>query len=158
LPNKQQGAPYSALRGLLHQENNMRKYSFTVSVEKPIEDAIDVLKTALMNNKLGIISDVDVSGIVKNKLKEEMEPYRILGACNPRMAKTMIAESSVIGTLLPCTIVAREHQGITTFDFMDPEVVLGLAENETVNKVAKEAKTQLLKTKEDLEMKVNPTV
>ena len=129
----------------------MQKYSFTVRIEKPINDAIELLKTSLMNNKLGIVSDVDVSDIVKNKLKEEMEPYRILGACNPKMAKTMIAESSVIGALLPCTIVARENQGITSFDFMDPEVVLSLAENETINKVATEAKTQLLKTKEDLE-------
>ena len=129
----------------------MSKYCFSVSLEMPIEVAIELLKKTLMNHHLGIVSDVSVSDIVKNKLNEEMAPYRILGACNPKMAKTMIDESADIGTLLPCTITARENKGVTTFDFMDPETVLDLAENNIINQVAKEAKAKLFLVKQELE-------
>jgi uncharacterized protein (DUF302 family) len=43
-----------------------------------------------MKHHLGIVSDVNVSDIVKSKLNEDMSAYRLLGACNPGMAKNMI--------------------------------------------------------------------
>lgn len=129
----------------------MPNYCFSVSLNVPMDEAIDTLKKTLMDHHLGIVSDVGVSDIVKNKLNEDMNPYRILGACNPKMAKTMIDEVADIGSLLPCTITAREVAGVTTFDFMDPEIVLGLAENNVVNQVAQEAKAKLLSVKKALE-------
>lgn len=129
----------------------MSAYSFTVTINKPIDEAIEILTKSLMNNKLGIVSDVRVSDIVKNKLNETMDPCRILGACNPMMAKTMIEDTSAIGALLPCTIFARERDGVTILDFMDPEAILGLENSDAINEVAKQAKEQLLKTIEDIE-------
>ena len=72
-----------------------------------------------------------------------MPAYRILGACNPKMAKVMIEAIPQAGALLPCTIVAREVDGKTVFDFMDPVTVLGIADNETMNAVAAEATEKL---------------
>jgi uncharacterized protein (DUF302 family) len=72
-----------------------------------------------------------------------MLPYRLLGACNPGMAKTMLDDLPEAGVLLPCTIVAREVGGNTIIDFMDPVTVLGIANNDTMNKVAHDAKEKL---------------
>ncbi len=121
----------------------MTRFVFSAELDQPIDAAIETLKAALMKHHLGIVSDVDVAAIVKNKLDQEMTPYRILGACNPKMAKTMIDEIPQAGALLPCTIVAREDNGKTTFDFMDPVNVLGIAENDTMNQVAAEAAEKL---------------
>ena len=128
-------------------------YVFTTQINQPIDDAVETLKSALMKHHLGIVSDVNVAGIVKNKLDQDMPAYRILGACNPQMAKTMIDDLPEVGVLLPCTIVAREVGGNTVIDFMDPVAVLGIANNETVNNVAKDADEKLKAAIADLERK-----
>ena len=121
----------------------MTRFAFSAELDQPLEPAIEALKAALMKQHLGIVSDVNVAALVKNKLDQDMTPYRILGACNPKMAKTMIDSVPQAGALLPCTIVAREADGKTTFDFMDPVAVLGIAENDTMNQVAAEATDKL---------------
>jgi uncharacterized protein (DUF302 family) len=118
-------------------------FVFSTQINLPIDEAIEALKSALMKHHLGIVSDVNVSGIVKNKLNQDMPAYRLLGACNPGMAKTMIDDLPEVGVLLPCTIVAREVAGNTVINFMDPVTVLGIANNETVNKVARDAEEKL---------------
>jgi uncharacterized protein (DUF302 family) len=129
----------------------MTQYFFSSQLQQPIDEAIETLKATLMNHHLGIVSDVNVAGIVKNKLDQDMSAYRILGACNPKMAKTMIDAVPQAGALLPCTIVAREENGSTVFDFMDPVNVLALAGNETMNQVANEAKEKLQAVIKDLQ-------
>lgn len=128
----------------------MANFSFSAEVDQPIDDAIATLKTALMGHHLGIVSEVDAAGIIKNKLGEEIAPYRILGACNPKMAKAMIEAVPQAGALLPCTIVAREVEGKTFFDFMDAEIVLGLADNDVMKTVAAEAMEKLKAAVADL--------
>ncbi len=128
----------------------MPKFAFSVRVEQSIDDAIETLKSTLMNHHLGIVSDVNVAGIVKNKLGGDMPAYRILGACNPKMAKTMIDALPEAGALLPCTIVARETEGGTAFDFMDPVTVLGIAGNSVMDQVATEAAEKLKAVAADL--------
>jgi uncharacterized protein (DUF302 family) len=129
----------------------MMNFVFSTQINQPIDDAIGTLKNALMKHHLGIVSDVNVSGIVKNKLNQDMPAYRLLGACNPQMAKTMIDDLPEVGVLLPCTIVAREVAGNTVVDFMDPVTVLGVANNETINKVAQDARERLEAAIADLE-------
>jgi len=126
-------------------------YTLTTSLKQPIDEAIATLKSTLMTHKLGIVSEVDVQATVKNKLNEDIAPYRILGACNPGMAKKIIEAAPEAGALLPCTIVAREENGETIFHFMAPEPVLGLEKNTTVQDVAKLATEHLTAAISDLE-------
>lgn len=125
-------------------------FVFSTQIDQPVDEAIETLKAALMKHHLGIVSDVNVSGIIKNKLDQDMPAYRLLGACNPGMAKTMLDDLPEVGVLLPCTIVAREVAGNTVVDFMDPVTVLGIADNETVNKVAQDARERLTAVIADL--------
>jgi len=129
----------------------MSNYVFSTTLNQSIDAAIETLKATLMNHHLGIVSDVNVAGIVKTKLEQDMPAYRILGACNPKMAKTMIDAEPSAGVLLPCTIVARAVDGATVFDFMDPLAVLGIADNAVMNQVAAEATEKLKAVVSDLE-------
>ena len=126
-------------------------YTLTASIKQPIDDAIETLKSTLMNHKLGIVSEINVQAAIKNKLGEDIAPYRILGACNPGMAKKIIEAAPEAGALLPCTIVVREEDGTTIFHFMAPEPVLGLEGNAVVQEVAKEATQHLNAVISDLE-------
>ncbi len=118
-------------------------YTLNTSIDQNIDQAIETLKSTCMNHKLGIVSDIDVQATIKNKLGEDITPYRILGACNPGMAKKIIEAVPEAGALLPCTIVVREEGGKTHFHFMAPESVLGLERNDVVEAVAKEATSHL---------------
>ena len=111
-------------------------YTLNTRIKQPIDQAIETLKGVLMEHKLGIVSEVNVQATIKNKLGEDIAPYRILGACNPGMAKQIIEAAPEAGALLPCTIAVREENGETILHFMAPEPVLGLENNATVKEVA----------------------
>ena len=126
-------------------------YTLNTSLNQPIDEAIETLKSTLMTHKLGIVSEIDVQATLKNKLDEDIAPYRILGACNPGMAKQIIEAAPEAGALLPCTIVAREEDGKTIFHFMAPEPVMSLESNEVVQEIATLATSHLKAVIVDLE-------
>ena len=126
-------------------------YTLTTRLKQPIDEAIETLKSILMTHKLGIVSEINVQATIKNKLDEDIAPYRILGACNPGMAKKIIEAAPEAGALLPCTIVAREENNETIFHFMAPVPVLGLEDNATVQEIAKLATEHLTAAITDLE-------
>lgn len=126
-------------------------YSFSVELDLDMDAAITLLGTVLAENKLGIVSDVNVAGIIKNKLGADLPSYRILGACNPGLAKRVIESCPSAGTLLPCNIIARTAENHTILEFMNPVDVFNLEENEEVRKVADEAIAILENVKKALE-------
>ena len=126
-------------------------YSFSVEMNQPVDDAIETLTRALAEEKLGIVSDVNVAAIMKKKLDLDVPPYRILGACAPGLAKRVLDAEPEAGALLPCNIIVRETgEAKTSVDFMDPVNVLGLADNPTINDVASEARAILQRVADKL--------
>jgi len=120
------------------------KYGFGKTILVSFEDAIDVVIAALKTEGFGVLTDIDVQATLKNKLGEEMPPYRILGACNPPLAhKALIAEPS-IGLLLPCNVVVRQDEaGTVHVEFMDPSAVLGMVDNPAVHDLAQDVTERL---------------
>lgn len=68
--------------------------------------------------------------VFKAKLNEERPAYRILGLCNPGLAKSVITAEA--GTLLPCNLVVREVEDKTVFNFLDPEPLLALTQDDAI--------------------------
>ncbi|MEE9494586.1 MAG: DUF302 domain-containing protein [Gammaproteobacteria bacterium] len=120
-------------------------YSFNVTLKKPYADAYDILMGALQAEKFGVVSDINVQAVLKNKMDVDYPGYRILGACKPGIAKQIADADPDAGVLLPCSILIRETQdGNSVIAFMDPVEVLGLSESKTVHTLAAEAKQELL--------------
>jgi uncharacterized protein (DUF302 family) len=69
-----------------------------------------------------------------------MEPYIILGACNPQLAHRALEQEPEIGLLLPCNVVVRAQDAGSRVDIADPQAMLG---NEQLNAIAQEAKQRL---------------
>ena len=119
-------------------------YAFGVELHKPFNEALAQVQEAIQAECLGVVSDVDVQAIMRNKLQEEIAPYRMLGACAPGLAKRVMEAEPEAGAFLPCTVIVREIKpGVTGITFMDPEAVLGLTENPAVLQVGRDARAMI---------------
>jgi uncharacterized protein (DUF302 family) len=126
-------------------------YVFGVVLESPFEEAVARVKEALGAEKLGLVSEVDVGGIVRTKLGEDIGGYRILGACAPGLARRVIQAQPAAGALLPCNVVIRAiNAASTAVDFMDPVSVLALARTPEIDAVAAEARAILERARDRL--------
>lgn len=120
------------------------KYGFGTTVPMDFEQAIDVVTEALKQEGFGILTDIDVQATLKQKLGEDMPPYRILGACNPPLAHRALTAEPSIGLLLPCNVVVRQvESGAVYVEFMDPKAVLALTDNPAVHDLAQSVRQRL---------------
>ena len=119
-------------------------YGFGKHVDDDFTGAIETVTAELQKEGFGVLSDIDVSAKMKEKLDKDMPRYRILGACNPPLAYQAINTEAEIGLLLPCNVLVREDEGGRVHvSFMDPEAVMSLVGRPDVEPLAKEVKERL---------------
>ena len=119
-------------------------FGFGKVVDLDFDAAVDKVTGELGKVGFGVLSDIDVAGKMKEKLGKDMPRYRILGACKPPLAYQALRAVPDIGLLLPCNVVVREDaDGRVHVDFMDPESVLSLVDNEAVAPLAAEVRKTL---------------
>ncbi len=126
-------------------------YGFGTTLQVPYEEALARVKKALKTEGFGILSEIDVRQTLREKLGEEMEPYMILGACNPELAHRALTQELEIGLLLPCNVVVRAEGGHQSrVDIADPQAMLGIVGNHQLDTIATEAKQRLQRALESL--------
>ena len=78
----------------------MPQYVFGKTVATPYEETLQRATAALAAEGFGVLTEIDVAATIKKKLGKDMEPYKILGACNPQFAHRAIEMEPQIGALL----------------------------------------------------------
>ncbi len=109
---------------------------------------------ALKAQGFGILSEIDVQKTLKEKLGLGYEPYLILGACNPNLARQALDTDRDIGLLLPCNVVLRQLEGEVEVSILDPEAMFSLTEEATrrqLEPLAQEARVRLSRALQTLE-------
>jgi uncharacterized protein (DUF302 family) len=120
------------------------KFGFGKPVAAKFDDAVKNVTDELMKEGFGILTEIDVAATLKEKLGEDMPPYRILGACNPSLAHQAVTAVPEIGLLLPCNVLVREDEaGQVHVSFMDPGAVLGLVDDPGIEPLAAQVKEKL---------------
>lgn len=107
-------------------------YTIQKRVDGDFDDVIERTTAALQDEGFGILSDIDFGATFEAKLDldEEYRNYRVLGACNPGLARQGLDEEIGLGTLLPCNVAVYEaDDGDVVVAAVDPERLLGIADN-----------------------------
>ncbi|HEY0720309.1 MAG TPA: DUF302 domain-containing protein [Gammaproteobacteria bacterium] len=126
-------------------------YGFTVAVQGNFDQAVARVTEELKKEGFGVLTEIDVAATLKAKLGVDKRPYKILGACNPKLANQAIDAEPDIGLLLPCNVVVREdEQGKVIVGFMDPLPVLGLVERKELESLGGEVRAKLMRVRDAL--------
>lgn len=107
--------------------------------------AVARVKEELGKEGFGVLTEIDVTATLKQKLNESFRPYVILGACNPPLAFQALSAERDIGVLLPCNVVvyAADEPGKSVVAAIDPESSLGRTGRKDLAPLAAEVKRRL---------------
>jgi uncharacterized protein (DUF302 family) len=126
-------------------------YGFGTTLPVSYEEAVSRVKEALKAEGFGVLTEIDVRQTLHEKLLIEMEPYLILGACNPQLAHRALEQEPNVGLLLPCNVVVRAEKEGSRVEVADPKVMLGIVGKMQITSLAEEAKERLQRVVASLE-------
>ena len=119
-------------------------YYFTKRVEYGFNDAIERVTEALSKEGFGILTQIDVTELLKKKLDVDFRPYRIFGACNPQYALKALKSEDKIGTMVPCNVVVQVNaNGETEVTSIDPKESTIAVRNDTIANITTEMREKL---------------
>ncbi|MEU1204254.1 DUF302 domain-containing protein [Nocardia sp. NPDC005825] len=108
--------------------------------------AVERTRKALSEQGFGILTEIDVTATMKQKLDADLENYLILGACNPPLAHAALEVDRQIGLLLPCNVIVRDdrsREGAVLVEAMDPQLLVQVAGDPGLKEVADTAAAKL---------------
>jgi len=113
----------------------------TYYIAKTLDGPIDAVATrvveALKSEGFGVPTEIDVSSVLKEKIGADLPPYRILGACNPKLAHQALSAENKIGVMLPCNVILRqEADGRVEVAAVDPVASMGAVQNAVLAEIA----------------------
>jgi uncharacterized protein (DUF302 family) len=118
-------------------------YGISTRTALPFAEVVASVREALKAQGFGVLTEIDVQANLRDRLGEDMEPYLILGACNPPLAHRALAADRSIGLLLPCNVVIRADAGQTVIEALDPQTMIAVAGEPALQPVADEASRRL---------------
>ena len=115
------------------------KPGLQIDLAVPIEVAVEKIKKAFLEEGFGTVTEMNLQKTLKEKIGKDIEPYRVLGMCNPNLAYRAISAEHEIGLLLPCTVLVHECGGATHVTVQDPELMMEMIPNRYLLPIAGEA-------------------
>ena len=89
-------------------------YGYKRQINQTFDHTEESLRKTLTEEGFGVITEIDVKNIFKQKLNSDYKKYKILGVCEPHTAYKALSIDEQIGLLLPCNIVIWENEDKTT--------------------------------------------
>ncbi|MFP5352469.1 MAG: DUF302 domain-containing protein [Actinomycetota bacterium] len=126
-------------------------YGQTIEIPLTYEEAVPKVKEAFKAQGFGTLTEIDVRATLKEKIDRDIEPYVILGTCNPQLASKALDVEREIGLLLPCNVVVTERGGKTLVQALDPQVMVSVPQNEGLGPIAEEAAARIRRALDGLQ-------
>ena len=128
------------------QQPQHSKYGFSKTVNIPYGEAVEKARAALKEEGFGVLSEIDITDKLKEKLGVDFRKYVILGACNPALAYKTLQEEINIGLLLPCNVIVyqADEAGKSVVAAIDAKMMLSVVgDNTALDAVATEVNEKL---------------
>jgi uncharacterized protein (DUF302 family) len=124
-------------------------YTFHRQVSGTVAEVSERAKEALKHEGFGVLTEIDLAGTLKAKIGADLAAYRILGACNPPLAKSAIDAEPRIGVMLPCNVIVRDiGGGQTEVAAINPAAPMAAIGNRALSEIAEEVGQRLQKAVE----------
>jgi uncharacterized protein (DUF302 family) len=119
-------------------------YYFARTLHCSFDEALQRTGDALKSVGFGIITEIDVAETFRKKLGIDFRNYRILGACNPAIAREALELEDKIGTMLPCNVVVQDAGGGNVeVAAIDPVASMAAVENPALHASARKVQEML---------------
>jgi len=119
-------------------------YYFGRTLKASFAEAVARTTEALQAEGFGIITEIDVTDTFRKKLGIEFRNYRILGACNPKLAHEALLIEDKVGTMLPCNVVVQElADGTVEVAAIDPVASMAAIDNPRLRQAAEQVGERL---------------
>jgi uncharacterized protein (DUF302 family) len=92
---------------------NAKQVAFTIKTSKPVPQAVEALTEALKLKTFGVLSNLNISKIIKEKTGKVVDDYVILDICNAKDADYALSVHKEIGLILPCKIIVYKDKNET---------------------------------------------
>jgi uncharacterized protein (DUF302 family) len=116
---------------------------YTVEAHGAVDDIVERLTKELSTKGFGVLSNINVKKIIKEKLGQDMDGYVLLDVCNPKHAKKAIDSHKEVGLVLPCKIMVYEDKEKTWISLYKPTEAIKSLGFSDLDSLATEVEEQL---------------
>jgi uncharacterized protein (DUF302 family) len=118
-------------------------------VPRSYDAVVAKLPEALEEEGFGVLTQIDVRDTLRERLGVEFRRYKILGACNPRLAHRALQADLAVGVMLPCNVIAYEDGDRTVVVAVDPMETIAV-DSAALRPIADEVRGKLSRVLERL--------
>ena len=111
--------------------------------ETGYEATVARVRDALAAEGFGVLTEIDVKATLAKKLGVELDPYVILGACNPQLAYDALQHEPGIGLLLPCNVVVAAQGEGAVVSIADPRAMFSVVDDSEMQGTVEDARARL---------------
>lgn len=129
----------------------MKEYWYTKETSLKFEDAINKLKSTLLDEWFWVLTEIDIKSTIKEKIGEDLDNYIIIWACNPKIAYEALQNELEIWLILPCNVIIYESNWKVFISSILPTVAMDSIDNKKILEISKIAETKLKKAIDNVE-------
>lgn len=99
----------------------MAEFRIQKKTSLTFDQALARVTEALKSEGFGVLTQIDVQATLKEKIGADFRRYRILGACNPKLAYRALTTELEVGVMMPCNVIVYEgDDGKAVVTAIDP--------------------------------------